>query len=453
MVVIAVLAMVSVACTSESDPEPAPTPSTSSAPVEKVRLTLGVFGNAAEIAAYQDVVDTFNSTSTTSTVAIRSWPSYADFTAALAGGQKPPDVFLTERRGLDYLRTYQLTQPVGDLLDERNVDLGDGYSRDALEAFAADNQLQCMPYGISPMVIFYNPDLVDFTKMEARGLTVPGSEEHNSWTFEAFTAAANFATKPRRKTRGLYIDPTLQGLAPFVLSGGGKLFNDEDPPTSTDFSDDSTRASLEKSLPLLRDPTQTLTPAQLAKASPLTWFKRGRLGMIAGHRSLVPELRGVAGLDFDVFPMPTIDDPATTADITGMCLSSKTTDQPEAADLLVNMISAESVTTVARTGYLVPANQVVARSDDFLQPTKLPVHANVFNNVRAVKDLPLGVDLVALEDALSESLENLLTVPVLDLDQATSDIDRASLDVLDPEAAAAAASAEASASADPDSDE
>ena len=32
-----------------------------------------------------------------------------------------------------------------------------------------DDRLQCMPYGISPMVIFYNKALVDFDRMEARG--------------------------------------------------------------------------------------------------------------------------------------------------------------------------------------------------------------------------------------------------------------------------------------------
>ena len=43
--------------------------------------------------------------------------------------------------------------------------------------------------------------------------------------------------------------------------------------------------------------------------------------MIAGFRALVPELREVPGLDFDVMPIPSIDGAATVGDITGLCIS------------------------------------------------------------------------------------------------------------------------------------
>ena len=85
-----------------------------------------------------------------------------------------PDVFLVSRRDLRWFTESELTRPVDTLLDERGVDFGDVYSRDALEAFSSDNRLQCMPYGVSPQVVFYNEDLVDFVRMELRGLDVPG---------------------------------------------------------------------------------------------------------------------------------------------------------------------------------------------------------------------------------------------------------------------------------------
>mgnify|MGYP003338914149 CR=1 FL=1 len=40
------------------------------------------------------------------------------------------------------------TPEFDELLDERNVDFGDGYSRDAIEGFSADRKLQCMPYAV-----------------------------------------------------------------------------------------------------------------------------------------------------------------------------------------------------------------------------------------------------------------------------------------------------------------
>ena len=128
-------------------------------------------------------------------------------------------MFMVSRDDLAWLQDEKLTQPVDSLLDERGVDFGDDYSRDALQAFSADDRLQCMPYGISPMVIFYNKDLVDFDRMEARGLDVPEAEEGGrlTWTFDQFAAAADFATRPRRGTRGVYVAPTLRGAGPVHL--------------------------------------------------------------------------------------------------------------------------------------------------------------------------------------------------------------------------------------------
>ena len=180
-----------------------------------------------------------------------------------------------------------VTQPVDLLLDERGVDFGDRYSRDAVDAFAIDNQLQCMAYSISPMVIYYNTDIVDFDKMERRGLDVPTADP---------TAVVGLRRVRRRgpvrlppgPAPGLYSTRPCRDLAPFIYSGGGQLFDDDTDPTSLAFTDGSTREALSSWLELLRDPQLTLTPEQLEQAPPLTWFKRGELAMIAGFRNLVP---------------------------------------------------------------------------------------------------------------------------------------------------------------------
>src|SRR4051794_20104194 len=139
-------------CTDDDDPGPAqPTSNV----VSKVNLTFGVWGTDPEIRAYQDVVDTYNAETDEASVKIKDYPSHDDLYAALQSGSVP-DVFLVSRSDLTALREQQLNRPIADLLDERNVDFGDGYSRPALEAFASERQLQCMPYGISPMVIYYN---------------------------------------------------------------------------------------------------------------------------------------------------------------------------------------------------------------------------------------------------------------------------------------------------------
>lgn len=425
------------ACSSDGGSAAPATPSASSSPtttptLEPAKLTFGVWGNRAEIKAYQQVVDDYNAGTDLADVTLRSWPDAASMMKAIEGGQPAPDVFLASRADSQRLWTEKKVESVDSYLDARAVDIGDEYSRDALEAFSADHRLQCMPYGVSPRVIYYNTDLVDFPRMKATGLKVPGSSENKSWTFEDFATAATFASTVRKGAFGFAIDPSVSGLAPFVYSGGGKVTNDDD--TSLAFSDDATRAALRTALGTLSNQQLTLTPQQLAKQPALTWFEKGRLGMIAGDRSLVPALRAVKGLHWDVLPMPTLDQAATVGDYTGLCLSSKSKRLEDAADLLVGLSSEAAVKTVAQVGYLVPVNQQVALSQDFRQPLLQPLHANVFvNSVRSMRILPDTAQWPALERAVAPSIRELLqSPPDADIDPITEQIDELSAPILAP---------------------
>jgi multiple sugar transport system substrate-binding protein len=419
------------ACTDSASPEPDPDPT---APPVVVDLEFGVWGTDEEVAAYRDVVEVYDEETDEVDIEVTAYPTHRALIDAIEQGDVP-DVFLADRGDLAYLLEEDVTQPIGERLDERDVDFGDDYSRAALEAFSFDRDLQCMPYGISPLVVYYNTALVDFERMDERGLEVPNLSDdvRLRWSLEEFRVAAEFATRPRRGTTGLYVPPTLDGLSPFVLSGGGRVFNDDDQPTSLDFSSDESRSALEEALPVLRDPRLTLTPDQLARQTAATWFERGKLGMIVGDRSLTAAFRRVPGLEFGVMPIPTVDEPATVGRLTGICIAADTPDLAESADLLVDIISTESVQRVVPAGYLVPANQIVALTDDFLQPTRQPVRADVFND--SVRDLyvpPLIDDEAALEDAVEPGIELLLNIEIPDIEALTRQIDEASQAVLSP---------------------
>ena len=427
------------ACTGDADPDPDPgtSPTRTGNPTEKPRkLTFGAYGTEEEVAAFQSVVDSFNASSTTRQVTLRSWPDHESALEDVLAGDAP-DAFLTSRIDLGQLVEAEALQPVSLLLDERGVDFGDRFSRDAVDAFAMDDELQCMAYSVSPMVIYYNTDLVDFDKMERRELDVPTADDEgvrDRWSLAQFEAAARFASR-RGDPRGVWIDPTLQGLAPFIYSGDGQVFDDDREPTSLDFSDDSTREALDQTLRILRDPTITPTNAQLARATPVQLFKRGELAMIAGFRNLVPELRDAEDLDFDVLPMPIIDTRATVGDISGLCISADSEVTNDAADFIAYAVSDAAIATVAATGYIVPANTQVAASDDFLAPEDEPANSAVFNaSIRYMVVPPFIDQRVALTEAVTPLLERLVTAPgVLDLDLTTEEIDQASRVILSPE--------------------
>jgi multiple sugar transport system substrate-binding protein len=427
--------LITAACTDDS-PDPAPpTPTTSTtAPPEK--LTFGVVGPRDVQRAFRATVDAWNLDPDKVDVEIESWPTQAAMRTAVEGGTAVPDVFMSSRSDLSWLLENQYTQPVDELLDERGVEFGDTYSRDALSALSTDDHLQCMPYGVTPTVIYYNKRLVNFDRMRNRGLDVP-DEDATSWSFDQFAAAAEFASRPARNAKGVHIAPTVQGLAPFIQSGGGTVFDDAVQPTSLSFSSDGSKDALERTLELLRNPQVTLDETQLDEAPALRWFLRGKLGMIAGDRSLTPLLRAKGNLDFDVMPMPKLDGAATVGDVTSLCMSAEAASPSLAADFMVHEISANWVGLVASTGYLQPANVEVALSDDFLQPGRRPEHAAFFNgSVRSMSVPPLIDTLPELEETVAPSLQQLVYgVGVLDLDAITTQIDDESKTVLDPESA------------------
>lgn len=422
------------ACTGSDSAGPTPEPTKSSSTPPPVKhLTFGAYGPSTEMSAFRTTVEEWNAFSKGPDVRMHVWDSHQAFRKAVESGVDLPDVFLTSRTDLRWLLDNDLTQPVDELLDDRGVDFGDGYSRDSLQAFSADDRLQCMPYGVSPMVVYYNKQLVDFDRMRKRGLDAP-DEGATSWSFDQFAAAAQFASRPARGTKGVQIDATLPGLSPFIESGGGSVFDDGTDPTSLDFSSDDSKAALDRTLQLLRDPRYTLSETELAEASPLRWFERGRIGMIAGYRSLVPQLRLIPGLEWDVLPMPVLGSSATVGDVSGLCLSKDAASTPDAADFMVHELSVDSVTRVTRTGYLAPANLEVALSDTFLQPGRQPETSSVFNTtVRSMDFAPLIDTWSELEKAVQPDLEELVHGPgILDLDTITQQIDETSRPILDP---------------------
>ena len=439
---VAVLSLSLAACSgggASADPDAAPssgattTDGPTDAPGELEELTYGVFGSEAEIAAYEEVVAAYNARATTVEVTLRSWPTAASMMRVLQAGATPPDVFQVTRAQLADVITTDRNVPLFSLLEDRDVSYGDNYPLDTIEAFSVGQDLQCMPYGISPTVMYVNTDLVDFDRMRLRGLPAP-DEELDSWDVEEFAAAVDFATRPARGTRGFSPDPTLEGIAPYLYSGGGALFDDDEDPTTLDLSSDENRESLATLLSLGRNPLTTLTDNQLRQASPLEWFERGRLGIVAGDRSVTPRLREVDDLDFDVMPVPRLARTATTGDVTGVCISPGPHVQ-RAADFLVHLISAEGFAPVAEAGYVVPANTSVARSAAFLQPGQQPANAGVFNaGVDAMELLPLAANDPVLGSTVNPVIEELFDATLLpDLEVATSAMDALSQPIVDPD--------------------
>jgi multiple sugar transport system substrate-binding protein len=408
----------------------APSTSTSSAPTQLPHqtLTFGVVGSTDEIEQYRQMAALFSPLNREVTVQVQAWPDDAAMLAAFRDGTKVPDVLLASRRDLSWLTQHQQVQPVDTVLDDRGFDFGDQYPRPTLTAFSGNNRLECLPYGMSPQVVFYNKRLVKLHRIRTDPPT-PGQ----GWSLDQFAAAARWAVDHHPGVAGAYVAPDLAGVAPFVYSGGGQLFDDTTKPTSLAFSGDASQQALTRTVRVLHQPGMSLTRQQLAKRTPLEWFLRGKLAMLEGTRQIVPELRTTLGFDFDVMPMPDLGTPATVGGLTGLCISQHARDVGTAADFLVYASSPRALGLVASGGYLQPANQAVALSNAFQQRGRLPVHASVFTfSVKSLVYPPLLGQWDELDQAVDPLVVQLLRGRPSDVPTLSRRIDRASYRILGP---------------------
>lgn len=424
---------VTAGCTGDSSGPSGGEPSSGSPGPAPVRFTVGVYGTEAELAAHEAVLERFNETSTMARGTLQTWRDRSEFVEFMHSDPDAlPDLFLVDRRDLGWLLDRRLTRPVGDLLDQRDVPFGDGYNRDAILAMSEDNALQCMPYGYSPTVMYYNTDLINLEALAERRDDFSTTPDRMAWGFGDFNIAARVAAR-RPANRGVYFPPDLEGMMSFLMSGGD-VFDSVTEPTTLTLSDDNTREALRAVLEVLRNPQITLSEEDLAEMSPEEWFASGRLGLLAGHRDLVPMFREATGLNFDVLASPVVGRSANVAETTAFCMSADVNDTALAGDLLVYLNQADSVAEVASAGALVPVNNEVALAEDFLELGQQPEHSRFFTRgMRTSVQVPILSNWGELDRAIEPMLDELLTVPVLDEESLltlTERIDQASMPVL-----------------------
>lgn len=422
--------LLATAC-SGGDPDGEPSGETSSAAPQSTTLTLSVYGS-------EPVTDTYRRLA-------RSWAqgepglevevkTYADRAQAMAGlsqsraAGEPPDLFLAGLDDLPTLTSTDALRRVDDLLASRQVDFGDGFNRRGLEAFGRDAALQCMPVDVSPLVVYYNPQLIELGDIAEEGRRE--ISQARGWTLEEFARAAE---QPRaRGTRGLHIAPTLDQLAPFVWSGGGEIVDDVEAPTTLTLADDASAEAMEQVLGVVRDPALAFGARALERKPALDRFLDGQLGMILGYRDLVPVLRERPELTFDVMPLPVVDTGATSGRMTGLCISADSPEQELAADLLVDLIGTDAQDALAETGAVMPSNLESLGSEAFLQSGQRPLNSTVYSReVRDIQPQPVSPTWDSVSAVAGRQLQQLFTDPVIDpLSERLEAIDAASVPLL-----------------------
>jgi multiple sugar transport system substrate-binding protein len=438
---LAVVLVVTAACTPDGQAPPAR--QSSSAPPGPVALSLSVFGSSTVLRAYQEIAADYSVRHPAVRVAVHPFADEDDElrdVRARTARDAAPDLFLVDLDSLPAVlgRAWPgamggprpLNQPVDELLGQRHLDFGDGYSRVGLEAFSANSRLQCMPVDLSPMVVYYNTDLIRIGRLARPGDDPVTREE--GWTLEDFARAVRMAA--RGGNDGVAIAPDLGQVAPFVWSGGGDVVDDEQQPTTTELSGGASTNALQQLLQIVRNPRVAVTPEQLRRQSAVQRFRAGHLGMLLGFRALIPQLRTAQGLHFDVMPMPYLRQPATLGSVRALCLARGSRNVEAAADLLAHLVSDRAARALAATGSVMPSNLDAVNSAAFLQPGRQPQHARVFDTaVRDIEFLPGGRRWRQARAVVDQALVTLWTRPVIDpLDERLEAVDRRTATILTP---------------------
>lgn len=371
----------------------------------KGEVSLMVFGEPAELAAYQSLVDAFHSKYPDIQVELRHVASQGDYqkqlVTAFSAGAQPDVMLLNYRRMLQFAAPGGL-EPLTSYMDKSTALDAEAFYPQAIEAFQWNGELWCVPQNMSSLVVYYNRGL-----FQAAGVAFPTA----GWTWSEFLQAARALTRDvdgdgQIDQYGAAIAPELMRLAVFVWQNGGAIVDDQTKPTRLTLDSPEALAAFQWLVDLqVKEHVVPDAAAEQAEDGE-SRFMSGSVAMFFNSRRGVPTYRTVEGLDWDVAPLPRGVQAAGMLHSDGYCLSAKTHDKDAAWTLIEFANSVEGQTLMAGTGRTVPSLKAVAESAAFLDPAARPASSRVFlDAIPELRRMPLHVEWPRIEETANGEIE------------------------------------------------
>jgi len=367
-------------------------------------ISFMVFGDPAELAAYQTSADSFKERHPEIKVELTQIPGQSDYrkrlTADIIAGTPADVVLINYRRYAAYAQMNAL-EPLGPYLEKSKLIKESDFYPETITPYKWNGELMCIPQNLSSLVVYYNKDLFD-----QAGVPYPTS----NWTWDDFLSAAQSLTKDLDNDGatdqfGVGIEPSLIRFAPFVWQLGGQIVDDEAAPSMLLLN--SSEALEAGNFFFGLQTTYHVTPNREQEASEdsESRFINGRLGMFFNSRRGVPTYRESAKFDWDVAPLPQNKTQASILHADAYCLPSASKNKEAAWSFIEFANSVEGQTIIAGTGRTVPSLISVANSPAFLDPNAKPANSRVFlNAIPFIRALPIHPNWAEIEDTASEEL-------------------------------------------------
>jgi len=375
-------------------------------------ISVQLSGGDSEIAAAQQLVDSFEASHPGTTVTLVPVASQGDHIAKLAtsfAAGNPPDVFL-----INYRRFGSFARP--EVIDPASSAAASGLYPAPVAAFTKDGELLCLPQNASSMVVYYNTSL-----LARAGVAVP----KQGWTWAEMLVTAR--ALQAKGVEAVGFETELIRLAPFVWSNGGEIVDNPSDPTKVTLSSPAAREAVQFLLDLQKT---GLDATERAAQEPEEAFLAGRTAMLFESRRAVPGLRKADGLEFDVVGVPKKVTSTSVLHSDGYCVAAKSKNKVLAQAFAGYAVSTEGATVLAKSGRTVPSIRALAESPVFLDPTVEPKSAQVYlDALQTVRAMPSAPGWNEAEETAGDILTQLFAGK-LSLDGAVERIERDTATVL-----------------------
>jgi multiple sugar transport system substrate-binding protein len=369
------------------------------------KIDFQVFGDPAELAAFQSVVAGFKLAQPNAEVNVIHVPAQGDHMTKLStafSAGNPPDVFIVNYRRYGQFASKGVIEAAGPLMAESDTISEDLYFPEALNAFKYKGVLQCIPQNVSNLVVYYNKDL--FTQA---GLSAPKA----NWTWDDFLATAKALTKDTNgdgtiDVYGLGVEPQIIRVAPFVWSNGAEIVDNPAAPTSFALSSGPAREAVQFFMDLSLIHKVVPTEPEAKSEDNEARFMNGRLGMVLQSRAATPTFREIEGFEWDVAPLPMKAQPASILHSDAYCIAKATKNKDLAWAFVEYAQGVDGQERAAKLGRTVPSLKSVAQSDVFLKSSEPPASNQVFlDAVPVMKLIPVLSTWPEIEGIANEELE------------------------------------------------
>jgi len=368
-------------------------------------VTFMTFGDPAERAAYEELVNAFEKRHSDIDIQMTHIPSDRDYRTRLVtdfAAGTATDISLMNYRRVASFTANNLLESLGPYLQESELIQQEDFFPATIEAFYWQGDIICIPQNISSLVVYYNEDLFD-----AAGVDYPADK----WTWDDFVTTAVALTKDTDNDGtidqyGLGVDPSMYRLAPFVWQNNAVFVDDINHPTRLTLSRPPTLEALQWFVDLRQ--VHGVVPDRVEEESmdSESRFIAGITAMFLDSRRGTPTFREIEAFSWDVAPLPNGESSAGILHSDAYCMSASTENKEAAWQFIEFANSVEGQTIIAQSGRTVPSLMSVAESAVFLEPDLPPKRSYVWlDNAAIMQRVPVISTWQEIETVASEEIE------------------------------------------------